>query len=977
MDNCIKEYFDCNSVNHFFKQLPTKSNLYLTCIHLNIRSLIKNFTKLLQVVHSASLPLDLIILTEVGISESIKNLYNIPGYNMHTQLRNNRKGGGIIIYTKSYLKFTPIHYKTITFESMLGTVKLSNNDVVDVCAVYRPPSLNKTLFVRELGKCISHFYSKHNLLLIGDINIDLKTPSTYKTAYLETVVEYGLMCGITDYTRIEKKLNIVTKSCIDHIFLRSTSLHPHSAAVDLALADHRAVILACVCDTARCDIQGVSKTTIDYNTYYEELKKVNWSQTNMMNDPNHIFNFIHNSFNHAQKVSFSTNTSKKRQKSFRVPWINKHILRVCDERDRLFTFWKNNPTSPQARLDYNKARNKAHKVLEYNRNKYYINHIKDNFKNTKKVYQIINQMLGRISLSIDQSIINAFDSQGLTKKDIANKFATSFDEAVKNIIPRCNVQLLDMNKYTNKTNSSIHFQKATGNKVHKIIKNLNSNKAPGLDEIKVADIKMVGEDISVAIANLINSSIKQGYYPDALKKGCVRPIFKKGKKDDYSNYRPITLLPSVDKIVEKFLCEQIHAYYKKHDIIYGKQFGFQKGKGTAELLSSFTDEVNEYLNDKNNVLVLFIDFSRAFDTLNHSKLVERLEDCGIRGPLLDWCKNYLKNRKYNVKIENTFSDTIEAAHGTAQGSVLGPLHFLTYVNDMSKVISNCTCYQYADDTCLVIGRRDLQEAFRLLQSDFDYLTKWCHDAGLVLNAGKTKLMHIRSPYLKPSQGGHVKAHDHACLHSVGLQNCNCPIIETVGSYTYLGLKIDNCLNWGLQIEGVCNKLRQFLANMYILKDRIPYKVKLMLYNSLAESYVQYGVSSYGRTYNTYLNNIYKLQLKILKLIVSPVIKERFRDNEYGLFKHCKVLPIQTRVKYSLLKEQYFNPLFHNKIEHPVFTRAIARGCLCTTRARNAFGERTAHYLIPRLINELPSTIKENLDTKNIKSKLKSHFLSEL
>lgn len=452
-------------------------------------------------------------------------------------------------------------------------------------------------------------------------------------------------------------------------------------------------------------------------------------------------------------------------------------------------------------------------------------------------------------------------------------------------------------------------------------------------------------------------------------------FFKKGKRDEYCNYRPITLLPSVDKIVEKFICEQIHTFYKKHSVIYHNQFGFQQGKGTTDLLSVFTDEVNEYLNDKKNVLVLFIDFSRAFDTLDHTKLVKRLDDCGIRGPLLDWCKNYLQNRGYSVKICNTHSKTMEAAHGTAQGSVLGPLHFLSYVNDMSNVIGNCTCYQYADDTCLVIGRNDLSMAYELLQADFDNLIKWCHDAGLVLNIGKTKLMHIKSPYLKHTITGHLIAHEHSCIHSSNAQTCCCPIIELVNSYTYLGLNIDNRFNWGLQVEHVRSKLRQFLANLYILRNRIPYQVKLNLYNSLAESYIQYGISSYGRTYNTYLNSIYKLQLKILKLIVSNGIREKFRHDDTGLFKHCKVLPVQVRFKYNLLKENYFNSKFHKKIEHPVFTRAIARGRLRTTQARNVYGHRTAQYLVPRFINELPPTLKNEINPDNIKLKLKSHFLS--
>lgn len=392
-------------------------------------------------------------------------------------------------------------------------------------------------------------------------------------------------------------------------------------------------------------------------------------------------------------------------------------------------------------------------------------------------------------------------------------------------------------------------------------------------------------------------------------------------------------------------------------------------------MSKFTDEVNNHLNKKKYVLALFIDFSRAFDTLVHNQLLDRLENCGVRGPLQTWCKNYLNNRTYSVKVNNICSESILVTKGTAQGSVLGPLHFLSYVNDMSNFIANCTCYQFADDTCLVIAHKNPQYASELLQLDLDTLTKWCHDAGLVLNASKTKLLVIKSPFIKHSTIENLTVHDHSCLHTVNNLACNCPSIDIVDKQTYLGLIIDQKFNWSHHIERVCNKLRQFLANITILRNRIPYKIKLMLYNALAESYIQYGLSSYGRTYKTYLDNIYRLQLKIIKKIVSPKIEHQFHDNDNGLFKHCKILPIHTQVQYSVLKEQFFNDSILNLIEHPVYTRAISKKRLRAPRANNAYGERTTDYLIPRLINSLPSDLRNDLTPANIKFKLKSFYLT--
>lgn len=318
MDTQIKEIFNCTSTNNFFQQLPPKSHLCISCLHINIRSSIKNFTKLLQIIHNCNFPLDVIVITEAGITNNIVNLFNIPGYNMYSQLRSNRKGGGIIIYVRNHLKFTLTPRKTITFESLTGTLKLNSNQDVVVCAVYRPPSSNKSIFVKELGAkestCISKFDLKQNLLLIGDTNIDLKSISSCKDTYLEALSEYGLMCGITDFTRIESKLNnktnnyLITKTCIDHIFARFPTSHPYSAVLDVVLADHRAVIFACIDDAVPKRIQGVTKQIINYDILYKELKKVRWCDTNSMNVPSDIFQFIQNSFHNANKLATCTKT---------------------------------------------------------------------------------------------------------------------------------------------------------------------------------------------------------------------------------------------------------------------------------------------------------------------------------------------------------------------------------------------------------------------------------------------------------------------------------------------------------------------------------------------------------------------------------------------------------------------------------------------------------------------------------------------
>lgn len=265
-----------------------------------------------------------------------------------------------------------------------------------------------------------------------------------------------------------------------------------------------------------------------------------------------------------------------------------------------------------------------------------------------------------------------------------------------------------------------------------------------------------------------------------------------------------------------------------------------------------------------------------------------------------------------------------------------------------------------------------------MQKDLDNLNKWCHDNKLVLNGSKTKLIHIRSPYAKArtSRTDRLIIHNHSCLHFSTL-TCNCPCIESLTKHTYLGLIIDNKFNWLPHITHVCDKLRAFLANMYVIGNRIPFRIKLLLYNALAESIIGYGLTSYGRTFKSFLKCVYNLQIRILKTIVPSSIKAKYSNDEVGLFRYCNVLPIHTKITYSLLKENFFNLDVQRHIIHDINTRQKANKKLVTTTAKNAYGERTLQYLIPHLINNLQQSLIQSITKTNIKCKLKSHFLNNL
>lgn len=972
----LNEIPNCRDINNFITKIHTNTPINLLCMHINIRSTIKNFSSVEQIIHSSSQTIDVIILTEANIKEFLSAMYSLKGYNMYTELRKNRKGGGIIVYVNKKHKFTINNIKTKYFESITGQITTSQNYSATLCAIYRPPDLSKHLFVDELDTLLKRFTTKDDIYILGDINIDQKSNCPVKNKYSTVMYNHGLVGGISQYTRIEIRKNKITKSCIDHIYARSLSQDLYTTTLGTVLADHRAIALACV---GPIQLQDGPKfiTKYDTNKLITSLEKIEWKSSDNIFCPYKLYKLIVDNIKKCYKKSeIQIKMSKNTKRSENGKWVNKKIINACEHRDKLFISWIKDINNKIIKTEYNKARNYANNLIIRSKNKHIKNEINSNKNNPKALWSILNNITGRIKVSIDNIILNAFENNTTTISNIANNFAETFSKSVKDIVPKCNIKLLQKSAYTTPANLSLRFQLATPRSVLKIINTLDSKKAPGFDGVRTTDLKIIGKQVAGPIANLINTSVAQGVYPMDLKTGIVRPIYKKGSRKEYGNYRPITILPTIDKIIEKYISKTIHTFYEDNHILTNTQYGFQRGKSTTQLLETFTDTIYQNLNDKKHILIVFIDYSKAFDTLQHNTLLDKLDDCGIRGPLKNWCRDYLTDRSYTVKVANTYSNQVTVSEGTAQGSVLGPLHYISYVNDVVNLIENCKIYQFADDTCLIAAHDNIQVALNQLQTDFTLLTKWSHDSGLVLNAEKTKLMYISSSANRTEHDLKLVAHEHACLHSPG-KTCNCKCVELVNKQRYLGLIIDDRLKWTDHINFVCDKLRSILAKLSIVKYKIPYTTLLLFYKALGESTIYYGLSSYGRTCKSHLDPIYQLQIRILKTIVPAKIRVKYRNTYQNLFPFCKILPVYELVKFSLLVDNYFKTDHQNLVQHQNnrITRSIIKGRLRLPKYNNLYGRQLLKYQIPNLLNNLPPNFKKTISEENIKYKLKEHYLS--
>lgn len=852
-----------NQINKSLLSYPT------TILYMNIRSLRLNFTPLLASLHSIIKYINFIVLVETNITNDEQHAFNIPGFNSYFSNRIGR-GGGVAVYIREHLMHTFVDINTISFESMLINVTNKHNSF-SLFIIYRPPKNNVNEFVIELDKTINTVKNKQDIIIIGDMNINILNQNITTTKYKEMISSNGLHCVINEITR--EDLIKRSSSCIDHMHVRHNKINTQTYATVIKsnISDHYAIFCCTKNEREEQNVNQGTKTIhrqgADLNSFKisKNIKTVNWSNlVNQNMSTNEIFKIINETFKNIYENSKSLYNSNKKHRKVN-PWMNEDLIRYCKIRDKLYNKWLNNKNNTNYENDYKKYRNFLNKKLIFAKNNYFKNKFIENRNNIRATWQLINELTGKKTTNIDISLLNAFKNDDFS--NIANKFATNFDSNVKKIIHICDIKTFT-NPTTTTLQNSMFLLPTTESEVCCILGTLKTNKGAGADGIRPKDLKHNCLFLTRAVTTFINSSINNATIPNILKTSLIRPIYKSGPKNDCNNYRPIAILPVIEKVLEEIIVRRLNEFLTKFKIINPNQYGFQKGKNINQLLGNFSNYINTQLGKHQHCLVLFIDFSKAFDTLSHSNLLNKLERTGVRGNCLEWFRNYLNSRTYKVKICQTLSDETNIDNGVPQGSKLGPILYLIYSNEMLNMLKDCTTFAYADDTAVIVSDKNINIAYETMQKQLNRITKWCHDNGLVINASKTKIMHIKPPHLTNGERN-IIFHNNQCLHNSsnpGYRDACTTTIELVKSYKYLGVFVDENFKWLTHVQYLSKKLRKAAYSLYHLSNCSTYDVLKQAYFSLAESYIRHGITAWGNS--TYCRSLQQTQNQILKILLK-------------------------------------------------------------------------------------------------------------
>ena len=387
----------------------------------------------------------------------------------------------------------------------------------------------------------------------------------------------------------------------------------------------------------------------------------------------------------------------------------------------------------------------------------------------------------------------------------------------------------------------------------KNILSLDPLRSIGPNSIPTKILKLLSNDIPTQFAELFNFSFSEGVFPSILKTCKVIPIYKKNSQLNCSNYRPISLLSNIDKILERIMYNRLYKFLETNNLIYSLQFGFRQKHLTSHALIHLTDKIREQLDKGNFACGIFVDFQNAFDTVDHQILIQKLNYYGIRGIANNWFSSYLQNRTQFVSINGFDSNVNAICCGVPQGSKLGPLLFLIYLNDLHFAIKYCKVHHFADDTNLLSFNNSIKKINKQVGHDLKYLSNWLNANKICLNFSKTEVVLFKS----------VRKQTEATL-KLKLKGKR---LYTTNSVKYLGIKIDEDLNWHEQINNVAVKLNRANAMLSKVRHFVQKKTFKSIYHAIFESHLFYSCLVWAQ--NIYSNKrLYILQKKSLRFMYT-------------------------------------------------------------------------------------------------------------
>ena len=914
----------------------------LQICHVNVRSLSRS--KLLAIQQSLAAVYDVITVSETHLHQGVCNdLFKLNGF--HDIIRRDRgaNGGGIAIFVKEHIHYKRIFkYENTDLESMWISIKTLQGKIL-ICCCYRPP--DKSDFWEEFSDTLNTIKNDlfGRIFILGDLNADFSTANGRKLKQMCHL--QNLKCMISEPTRITSS----SSSTLDQVltnspfFIKGVTVTP-----PISTNDHCTVGIT-VNFKVKKDV-AYKRTVWDYkkanfDEFRQKLKETHFDNCFDSDDIDVVCSNWTNLFLQVAKSSVPNKLVTIRPND--SPWYTSELRKMKKNMQKLFYKYKHSHLQTdwdnytRARTEYKIGLDNA----ESNYRKSLASSLSSN-KNSKSWWNTVKWLLGKSGEStyphLNDSGREVYDSK--EKAKIFNDFFLSHSN-----IDDSNIRLPDAEFECN-----LDKIVASENEVHDLLTCIDTSKATGPDGISPKLLHEAGVTIVPSLTKLINLSLTKCKIPKGWKLANVIPLYKKGDKHNTNNYRPVSLLSCVSKILERIVFKHLYNYIRDKKLLSKDQSGFQTGDSTVNQLSYLYHFLGKALDEKKDVHIVFCDISKAFDRVCHKGLIYKLKKFGIGGLLLLWFIDYLHDRHQRVIIKGQESAHGVIKAGVPQGSILGPLLFLIYINDIT-LVTQAKMKLFADDTSIYIDFDDAVSASTTLNDDMIAIQNWADQWLVKFSPPKTKL--LTCTYKKNRNYPPVKFND--------------VVLQKTDSHKHLGITLSSNLSWNTHIDNILQSVGPMSDVLKKLKYDLDRYSLERCYFSFIRPKIEYGSIIWDNCSKHDKEKLENFQLDIARIVTGA----RKGTSHHLIYEETKWLKLSERRNLHKLKK--FSKILEGK--EPEYLKEIIPNRNSSHSLRNSEN-------IPQIkcrtetfrCSFLPSTIVawnaypvDNRNTKDFDKKLKT------
>lgn len=837
------------------------NNTY-TVAHINARSLLSGFLQFRKFISKGKI--DIFLIGESWLTNQVNdNDLQVPAYNFVKKNREDKKGGGVCVYIKNHISFNIINSEQYnSYEQLWIEIKISSFNYY-IGVLYRPPHSSTTQFSEDLEEQLFYFKPQcSEIICMGDININMMDFNNRSTKKIyEILTELDLQQVITEPTRITTN----SSSLID-VVICSNTLNLITSGVEfnhLLPTDHEVIF---------CQFKGLKKQITPYQRTYREFQSIdpdafyidlqNLPFDNVFYMP-HIENKVEyfntlmiNLFDHHAPL-----ISKTFNKPL-APWMTDNVKLLIKMKERALQKYKQ--TKQLKDLKYYKDLRNFTNTAIVNEKKAYLNH---RFKNSK--LKTIWKDVKSLDIYSKPKTRNDLPSHLADVNDINNFFIKS----VKNITKQNIDETIEIYKYNNDhcPVEEFNFRVVDPQEVNNILCSIATN-AKGTDGITSRMLKLCASRIIPHLTHIVNSCILESYFPAAWKTSLVVPVPKVQEPKEFQQLRPISIVPTVSKILEKVLFLQLTDFLNKYNILPQTQSGFRKHHSCTTALLHIVDDILKASDAGNLTVLILLDYTKAFDCINHKLLLSILKYIGLNKKATKLLENFITGRKQIVSYKNTLSQEATLDCGVPQGSILGPLLFSIYISQLNLKMSICNVHYYADDTQLYASfpPEQLQEANEKINIDLNNLIDESTKHSLCVNPKKTVALLFGQPAVKARH-----------LHQLNLiiDKRKIGIVEEARN---LGLVLDSNLRFKTHINNCIKKAFYHLKLIFSQKTVLNKSTMRLMCDTLVLSHFSFCDVVFDRCIDSHTaRKIQRVQNSCTRLIcgvprrdhISPKIKE--------------------------------------------------------------------------------------------------------